>query len=147
MPTNWSRPIRTHLKNVKQASVQAKGLQCNARIWHQKTRLSLRFYWTMFNSIHNYDMLRLFVVTTQTQLSAPTVPPRSDSISRAAPSDRNNLAPWPVTCSAMHASIIRRHCLSDSHQSSEDIVSPIHDSFNFNFNRSLQGSIHGTRLL
>ena len=42
-------------------------------------------------------MLRLFAVTPQTLLSAPTVPPRSDGMSRAAPSDRNNLAPWPMT--------------------------------------------------
>ena len=42
-------------------------------------------------------MLRLFAVTPQTLLSAPTVPPRSDSMSRAALSDRNSLAPWPMT--------------------------------------------------
>ena len=42
-------------------------------------------------------MLRLFAVTPQTQLSAPTVPPRSDTMSRDALSDRNNLAPRPMT--------------------------------------------------
>ena len=52
---------------------------------------------TIFSSIQYYDMLGLFAVTTQTQLSARTVPPRSDGMSRAAPSDRNNLAPRPMT--------------------------------------------------
>ena len=59
----------------------------------------------MFNSIQYYDMLRLFAVTTQTQLSAPTVPPRSDTISRAAVSARNSLAPRPMTSIQFRASI------------------------------------------
>ena len=66
----------------------------------------------MFNPIEYYDMLRLFAVTTQTQLSAPTVPPRSDTISRDAVSARNSLAPRPMTSNQFKPKLYKRDPLS-----------------------------------
>ena len=78
-------------------------------------------------------MLRLFVVTTQTQLSAPTVPPRSDSISRAAPSDRNK---------GSQARDLQCNARID-HQKTF-IVSPINETSSSN---SSSKTIHETQLL